>query len=67
MTRRCYDLLREKGTITADEVTAHAMLERGLIPGPIANSKPTSPGAFSCRCTIYAEPARSRKSAPGAA
>jgi hypothetical protein len=57
--------LREKGTITADEVTAHAMLERGLIPGPIVNSEPTSPGAFSCRCTIYAEPGTVEKVGTG--
>ena len=33
ITRRCYDLLREKGTITADEVTVRARREKGLDPG----------------------------------
>ncbi len=32
ITRRCYDLLREKGTISADDVTVRAMLEKGLDP-----------------------------------
>jgi hypothetical protein len=32
ITRRCYDLLREKGTITADDVTVRAMREKGLDP-----------------------------------
>jgi len=32
ITRRCYDLLREKGTIVADEVTVRAMREKGLDP-----------------------------------
>ncbi len=32
ITRRCYDLLREKGEITADEVTVRAMREKGLDP-----------------------------------
>jgi hypothetical protein len=30
ITRRCYDLLREKGTITAADVTVRAMREKGL-------------------------------------
>ena len=32
ITRRCYDLLREKGTIVADEVTVRAMREKGVDP-----------------------------------
>ncbi|MBV9203701.1 MAG: hypothetical protein JOY83_28970 [Alphaproteobacteria bacterium] len=32
ITRRCYDLLREKGTIAADDVTVRAMREKGLDP-----------------------------------
>ena len=32
ITRRCYDLLREKGEIAADEVTVRAMREKGLDP-----------------------------------
>lgn len=32
ITRRCYDLLREKDTITADDVTVRAMREKGLDP-----------------------------------
>jgi hypothetical protein len=32
ITRRCYDLLREKGTIIADDVTVRAMREKGLDP-----------------------------------
>jgi hypothetical protein len=32
ITRRCYDLLREKGTISADDVTVRAMREKGLDP-----------------------------------
>jgi hypothetical protein len=32
ITRRCYDLSRENGTITADEVTVRAMREKGLDP-----------------------------------
>jgi len=32
ITRRCYDLLREKGEIIADDVTVRAMREKGLDP-----------------------------------
>src|SRR5215469_5687004 len=32
ITRRCYGLLREKGTIAADDVTVRAMREKGLDP-----------------------------------
>jgi hypothetical protein len=32
ITRRCYDLLREKGEISADDVTVRAMREKGLDP-----------------------------------
>jgi hypothetical protein len=32
ITRRCYDLLREKGTVAADNVTVRAMREKGLDP-----------------------------------
>ena len=32
ITRRCYDPLREKRTITADEVTVRAIREEGLDP-----------------------------------
>lgn len=32
ITRRCYDLLRELGTIRADDVTVRAMREKGLDP-----------------------------------
>jgi hypothetical protein len=32
ITRRCYDLLREKGAIIADDVTVRAMREKGLDP-----------------------------------
>jgi hypothetical protein len=32
ITRRCYDLLREKGSIIADDVTVRAMREKGLDP-----------------------------------
>jgi|GEM_PF-1367051 len=32
ITRRCYDMLREKGVITADDVTVRAMREKGLDP-----------------------------------
>ena len=32
ITRRCYDLLREKGSIRADDVTVRAMREKGLDP-----------------------------------
>jgi hypothetical protein len=32
ITRRCYDLLREKETIRADDVTVRAMREKGLDP-----------------------------------
>jgi hypothetical protein len=32
ITRRCYDLLREKGEIAADDVTVRAMREKGLDP-----------------------------------
>lgn len=32
ITRRCYDLLREKGAIAADDVTVRAMREKGLDP-----------------------------------
>jgi hypothetical protein len=66
ITGRCYDLLRQKGTMTADEVSVRAMREKGLIPRPIANNEPTSRGAFSYRRTISSEPARPRRSALGA-
>ena len=32
ITRRCYDALRELGTIAADDVTVRAMREKGLDP-----------------------------------
>jgi hypothetical protein len=32
ITRRCYDLLREKGEMAADDVTVRAMREKGLDP-----------------------------------
>ena len=32
ITRRCYDLLREKGSIRADDVTVRAMRGKGLDP-----------------------------------
>ncbi len=32
ITRRCYDMLREKGTISADDVTVRAMLDKGMDP-----------------------------------
>jgi hypothetical protein len=32
ITRRCYDLLRERGTIKSEEVAVKAMLEKGLDP-----------------------------------
>jgi hypothetical protein len=32
ITRRCYDLLRENGTISADDVTVRAMREKSLDP-----------------------------------
>lgn len=32
ITRRCYDMLREKGSIRADDVTVRAMSEKGLDP-----------------------------------
>lgn len=32
ITRRCYDLLRDKGEIAADDVTVRAMREKGLDP-----------------------------------
>lgn len=32
ITRRCYDLFREKGSIRADDVTVRAMREKGLDP-----------------------------------
>jgi hypothetical protein len=32
ITRRCYDLLREQETVTADDVTVRAMREKGLDP-----------------------------------
>ncbi len=32
ITRRCYDLLREKGAIRADDVTVRAMRDKGLDP-----------------------------------
>jgi hypothetical protein len=32
ITRRCYDLLRERGTIKAEDVAVKAMLEKGLDP-----------------------------------
>lgn len=32
ITRRCYDLLRKKGTIAADDVAVRAMREKGLDP-----------------------------------
>lgn len=32
VTRRCYDMLREKGTICADDVTVRAMRDKGLDP-----------------------------------
>lgn len=32
ITRRCYDMLREKGSIRADDVTVRAMREKGLDP-----------------------------------
>ena len=32
ISRRCYDLLREQGTIKADDVTVRAMRDKGLDP-----------------------------------
>ena len=32
ITRRCYDLLREKGSVRADDITVRAMREKGLDP-----------------------------------
>lgn len=32
ITRRCYEALREKGTITADDVAVQAMRDKGLDP-----------------------------------
>jgi len=32
LSRRCRDLLRERGTISADDVTVSAMLDKGLDP-----------------------------------
>jgi hypothetical protein len=32
ISRRCYDLIRENGTIKADDVTVKAMREKGLDP-----------------------------------
>lgn len=32
ITRRCYDLLREKGVVRADDITVRAMREKGLDP-----------------------------------
>jgi ribosomal protein S19E (S16A) len=37
VSRRCYDMLREKGTIKADDVTVRAMRDKGL--DPIADHK----------------------------
>ena len=39
ITRRCYDLLREKGTITADDVTVRAMRDKGLDPEADRNQR----------------------------
>jgi hypothetical protein len=33
ITRRCYDLLRERETLKAEDVAVKAMLEKGLDPG----------------------------------
>lgn len=32
ITRRCYDMLREKGAVQADDITVRAMREKGLDP-----------------------------------
>jgi hypothetical protein len=32
ITRRCYEMLREKGTISADDVSVRAMRDKGLDP-----------------------------------
>ncbi len=32
ITRRCYDLIREKGTVTATDIAAKAMREKGMDP-----------------------------------
>jgi ribosomal protein S19E (S16A) len=32
ITRRCYEMLREKGAITADDVSVRAMQDKGLDP-----------------------------------
>ncbi len=32
VSKRCYDLLRERGTISADDVSVQAMLDKGMDP-----------------------------------